>query len=150
MHPVEIRNATPEDIPDIVLLYNLANRNSAISFDAKIVGKIFERLNRHTNYHFYVAVIEKRVVGTFMLIVLPGSESGGGAEGVVENVAVHKKFRRRGVGRKMMDYAIGRCRGAGCSRLMFASSERMPGADDFLQSVGFRQVGYRYVHDLKS
>jgi GNAT superfamily N-acetyltransferase len=150
LQTIEIRNATVDDIPDIVSLYNLSNQNGDISFDAKIVGKIFKKLDRHTNYHFYVAAVEKRVVGTFMLIVLSEHRVGEVAEGIVENIAVHKKFQRQGVGTKMMDYAIGRCRDANCSRLVFATSERMPGAYDFLESIGFRCHGYRYVYDLTS
>lgn len=148
MQEIQIRNATPDDIPDIVSLYNLSNQNGHIAFDAKIVGKIFEKLDKQTDYHFYVAMMEKRVVGTFMLIVRSESRPGEKGGGVVENIAVHKKFRRLGVGKKMMDHASERCRDAGCARLVFVASERMPGANKFLESIGFHRHGYRYVHDL--
>ena len=150
LQPIKIRNATLDDIPDIVSLYNLSNQNGDISFDSKIIGKIFEKLDRHTNYHFYVAAVEERVVGTFMLIVLGGHRPGEVTEGIVENIAVHKKFQRQGVGTRMMDYAIEQCSDANCSRLVFATSERMPGAYDFLESIGFRRHGYRYFYDLAS
>ncbi|UCG51811.1 MAG: GNAT family N-acetyltransferase [Candidatus Latescibacterota bacterium] len=144
----EIRHATKDDVPAIVALYNLSKLEGDVIFDVKIVGNIFERLQKHPNFHYYVSVADDRVVGTFMLLVMEKSARRDTPEGIVENITVHPKFQRQGIGKRMMRFAIEKCKEEGCSKLIFSTTDRNVRELRFFETLGFKRHGYGYVLDL--
>ncbi|MEJ2720616.1 MAG: GNAT family N-acetyltransferase [bacterium] len=148
MESIKIRPAAQEDVPDVVALYNLAKGIDAATFDVKTVGNIFARVRKHPNFHVFVAEMDSRVVGTFMLVVPEGTRDGEHPEGIVENVVVHKMHQRQGIGKYMMDFAMTMCREAGCDKMRFSTNDRNAEASHFFETLGFERRGYGFVIDL--
>jgi L-amino acid N-acyltransferase YncA len=143
-----IRPARQDDVPAVVTMYNLSKGISAATFDVKTVSNIFEKVQKHPNFHVYIAEIDGKVVGTFMLVVMDKPAAGELPHGVVENVAVHKRYQRRGIGKRMMRFAMERCKEAGCRELRFATNDRNAEVSRLFATLGFEQHGYGYVFDL--
>ena len=70
-------------------------------------------------------------------------------EGYLCNLAVEKAHRRRGLGRKLMNAAIDRCRAEGCAFLSLEVRVSNAPAIRLYESLGFRPCGLRrgfYTH----
>ncbi|UCH82990.1 MAG: GNAT family N-acetyltransferase [Candidatus Latescibacterota bacterium] len=145
---MKIRSARQEDVPAVVALYNLTKGISAATFDVKTVMNIFEKVQKHPNFHVYIAEKGAKVVGTFMLVVMEGPATGRSSHGIVENVAVHKRYQRQGIGKRMMEFAMEKCREVGCHELRFSTNDRNEEASRLFERLGFKQKGYGYVIDL--
>ncbi len=148
MESIKIRPATNEDVPAVVALYNYSKGINTATFDVKTVGNIFEKVRKHPNFHVYIAEMDSRVVGTFMLVVSEATAGGEGPEGIVENVAVHRRYQRQGIGKQMMQFAMEMCKEAGCHKMRFSTNDRNAEASQFFEMLGFEQRGYGYTIDL--
>jgi GNAT superfamily N-acetyltransferase len=59
---------------------------------------------------------------------------------LVDRLAVEQAFRRRGVGRYLVEHAISRARRAGVTRVWIFGSEKLPEAMHLFREVGFVPV----------
>jgi GNAT superfamily N-acetyltransferase len=57
----------------------------------------------------------------------------------IEAVSVEPELRNRGVGGRMMRWAIERARERGCSRVQLTSNKRRADAHRFYQRLGFQR-----------
>jgi len=84
-----------------------------------------------------VAEMHAEVVGLCQLIVFRHLQAGGGRCAEIESVHVHPDHRGRGIGRRLMEEAIGRARAAGCYRVQLTSNLARPEAHRFYLALGF-------------
>jgi GNAT superfamily N-acetyltransferase len=104
----------------------------------------FARIATYPDYAVYLAEEDGVPVGTFSLLVMDNLAHGGAPEGVVENVVVAEGRRGRGIGRAMLRFAMDRCAGAGCYKLVLSSNVRREDAHRFYQDLGFVQHGLSF------
>ena len=139
----EIRQAKREEIPQIVMIYNLMWAERGTPLDTKIGENIYEQM-RGEGKALYVVVADGRVVGAFMLLLQHGDPS----RCIVENVAVNPKYQRRGLGTRIIDFATERGRDARCREIVVSSGERRGGSSGFYESLGFERRGYSFVKTI--
>ena len=144
MDNIEIRTAKREELPEIVTLYNLMWVGSESPIDVKVGGNIFDRMQGKPRQGRYVVELNGRVVASFMTLIKGDVET----ECVLENVVVHPKYQRQGIGKKMMNFVTEKCREAGCRRLIISSSEKRESSSGFYESLGFKRMGYSFVKYL--
>lgn len=86
-----------------------------------------------------------RVVATLQLSFIPGLARRGAWRGQVEAVRVAASHRGAGLGRRMLDWAIGECRARGCALVQLTSDRDRPDAHRFYERLGFvaSHVGYK-------
>ena len=128
-----VRRATPADIPALVDL--------RIAFDRELAGPLpAERADEHRaaietyprshvpdgRYRMWVADAAGEVVGMAGLVVIdrpPHPRSRRAPEAMVFNVMTLPAWRRRGVGRAVMEAVIADGRALGCRRLVLRASD---------------------------
>ena len=66
----------------------------------------------------------------------------------LEDVFVNEKYRSRGIGRKIVELAIGEARTAGAYKLIATSREEREGVHEFYKKLGFREYGVEFRMDL--
>jgi len=145
---VNIRAANKNDIPRILELYQ------QLSFDPGDYQKapeedcrrVLEKMKRVPGYELLVAEVDSEVVGTTVLVVLPGFARGTSSFAVVEYVVVDEKCRSRGIGKALMEDCLARAKKAGCYKVMLTSDKRRDRAHKFYRSLGFEASaeGFRY------
>ncbi|NEZ67201.1 GNAT family N-acetyltransferase [Leptolyngbyaceae cyanobacterium CCMR0082] len=139
-----IRPGSREDLPQVVDIYN----HSGLEHDAVLTladaEKWFSRVQQYPNYTLWVACFSEKVVGTFALLIMDNLVHHGSPSGIVEAVGVAPDLQGQGIGRRMMDIAIARCRSAGCYKLTISTNLRRTAAHAFYESLGFTQHGYSY------
>ena len=110
---------------------------------------IFARMERYPDYHLYVAVFDGKIVGTFALLVMDNLGHLGAPSGLMEDVAVDPECQGQGVGREMVEYAIGICRKKGCYKLALSANLKRERAHAFYESLSLARHGYSFRIDLQ-
>ena len=134
-----IREARRDELPQIVTLYNLMWSDSENPIDIKTAQSVFDGMSKGGRWMF-VAEVDDRVVGSFMIV-----KSGEGRECVLDNVVVHPRYQRQGIGRQIVDFVADRCRREGCRQIVGSIRERHESSRAFWQSMGFERQLNRYV-----
>ena len=98
--------------------------------------EILEKMERRGEYHVFVAELEGKIVGTATLMVQQLFAHSGGRVGHVENVVSRKGFEGQGIGTKLMECLIEKCKAQGCYKMILSSDEKNAG---FYKRFGFSE-----------
>ena len=135
---VTFRDARREDVPAIVALLAddmLGAEREAAADEAYQAA--FEQVESDPRSRLIVAEEDGQVAGTLQLNMLPGLSRRGMLRAQVEGVRVASTYRGRGVGRAMIEWAIGAAREQGCGLVQLTSDKRRHDAVRFYESLGF-------------
>ncbi|MFB7913710.1 GNAT family N-acetyltransferase [Streptomyces sp. NPDC056061] len=139
MNELEIRTATPADIPSIVAMLADdplgAQRESPD--DLTPYHAAFRRLADDPNQHLVVAVREGRAVGTLQLTVIPGLSRRGSTRAVIESVRIHADARGSGLGTHLITWAVEESRRQNCQLVQLTSDATRTEAHRFYEQLGF-------------
>jgi ribosomal protein S18 acetylase RimI-like enzyme len=78
------------------------------------------------------------VVGCLELCILPGLSSQGASRGLIEDVRVATHCRNRGIGEKLVQWAIAEARGTGCRLVELLTHHTRVDAQRFYKRLGFQ------------
>lgn len=99
----------------------------------------FERVARDPNIKLIVAEDDTAaVVGCFQLCILPGLSSQGASRALIEDVRVASHCRSRGIGEKMVRWAIAEARANGCKLIELLTHETRVDAQRFYARLDFQ------------
>ena len=92
----------------------------------------------------WVAVDGERLVGSVAVrVVKEEAGSGDGPVAELKRMYLYPGHRGRGLGRQLLDRAVGWARGAGCRAIVLDTSAEMDAAQRLYESVGFVRTGTR-------
>lgn len=135
---VVFREARREDVPAIVALLadDLlgAGRESPVDEAYQVA---FDQIAADPRSWLIVAEEDGQVAGTLQLSLLPGLSRHGVLRAQIEGVRVAAAQRGRGLGKTMIEWAIGQAREHGCGLVQLTSDKRRPDAIRFYESLGF-------------
>ena len=97
----------------------------------------FEAIDADPNHELVLAEAGEEIVGTFHLMFLPSLSFQGGTRAQVESVRVEAQYRGKGIGTKMMEWAIERARQRGCHLMQLTSHKSRENAHRFYERLGF-------------
>lgn len=132
------RRATAADVPAIVALLADDRLGAARekpgdpAYDAA-----FAAIDADPNQLLAVAERDGTAVGCLQLTFMPGLSHRGAWRGQIESVRVASSERGAGLGRRMLDWAIGECRARGCALVQLTSDASRTEARRFYESLGF-------------
>ncbi|WP_199888329.1 GNAT family N-acetyltransferase [Streptomyces badius] len=147
MSDLEIRPATPEDLPAVVAMLADdplgAQRESPD--DLTPYQEAFRRLADDPNQHVVVAVRQDRVVGTLQLTIIPGLSRRGSTRSIVEGVRIHGDERGSGLGTQLIQWAVDESRRQNCQLVQLTSDVTREDAHRFYERLGFTasHVGFK-------
>ena len=143
-----IRRAREADLPVITRMLTELGSEPQIPEDRALA--LYRRIRRHPGYHIHLATVDGEPAGTFSLFVIPTLLHDGACEALVDGVVVTSRYRNRGIGKMMMDAAMGIAAQAGCYKLALSSNLRRKDAHRFYLDLGFRQHGFSFHVDLRT
>jgi ribosomal protein S18 acetylase RimI-like enzyme len=91
--------------------------------------------------HIQLVVAEDNagaVVGCLELCILPGLSSQGASRGLIEDVRVATHCRSRGIGEKMVQWAVTEARARGCKLVELLTHHSRVDAQRFYKRLGFQ------------
>ncbi|MCJ7604444.1 MAG: GNAT family N-acetyltransferase, partial [Dehalococcoidales bacterium] len=135
--------ATEADIPRILELYlqlALDPPDGSPDTDPESSRQTLAEMAALPGYHLLVAEEDGKVLGTIVLVILPGLAHNISRWAVVEYIVVDESHRNRGIGQAMMDRAAEMAQEAGCYKIMLCSNKKRPDAHRFYQRIGYEQT----------
>lgn len=106
--------------------------------------RVFAEIIKTPGYSLLVAEEDGEILGTTVLVILPGLAHDVSPFAVVEYVVVDEKYRRKGIGKLLMDDVVARAKEAGCYKIMLTSDKRREEAHEFYRSLGFEASAYGF------
>ena len=144
---VLIRQATVDDLSDILSLYAQPDMDNNKVISLENAKELFDQFSQYPNYHLYVACYsnaDNKVVGTFALLVMHNIGHQGSPSAIVEDVVVSSSHQSQTIGSEMMTHAMVLARQAGCYKLALSSNQKRQRAHTFYESLGFEKHGYSF------
>ncbi|WP_432092258.1 N-acetyltransferase family protein [Streptomyces sp. bgisy100] len=147
MNDLEIRPATPQDIPAVVAMLAddpLGAQRESPDDPAPYL-RALERLAADPNQHLVVAERAGRVVGTLQLTVIPGLSRRGATRSVIEGVRIHADERGGGLGTLLIEWAVAESRRQDCGLVQLTSDATRTDAHRFYERLGFTgsHIGFK-------
>ncbi len=133
---MEYREAVIADLQGILDIYPQLSPDNA-DYSLEKAKATWAEIAKNPNYKYYVAVESNTVVGTCNISVIPNLTRGCRPFAVVENVITDASHRNSGIGRKLMEMAVGFARNANCYKVVLLSSMKRKEAHKFYESIGF-------------
>lgn len=149
MPDVTIRQAREADLPVLVGLFGQLSVDEPGDIPLELAERIWRRIGQYPNYRVYVAQSEGKIIGSFSLLILDQLGHNGQPSGIVESVVVESACRGQGVGKRMMHFAMDRCRKEGCYKLALSSNVKRTAAHAFYESLGFTRQGYSFEIEIE-
>ena len=144
MTELTFRDATPADIATIV---GLSHAGDARGTDTPPLDPAtltdpryraaFDEIANHPSHRLIVAERGGEIVGTLQISLIPGMPNFGMKRGMLENVHIRTDQRGSGLGTEMVEWAIDRCREAGCGLVQLTSNKQRHDAHRFYEKLGF-------------
>jgi GNAT superfamily N-acetyltransferase len=134
-----IRPANAADIPAIVRLLaddHLGSGREDLSIP-NAYARALEAVNAQPGNGVYVMELDGRVVGTMQLVIIPGLSHQGTTRMEIEAVRVDSSHRSKGLGEKLIRWAIEHARSHGCGMVQLTSHKSRDGAHRFYARLGF-------------
>lgn len=135
---VEFGEATADDVDEVVSLL----RDDALGRDREAAAmadyrSAFAEIAADPNQLLVVGRIDGGVVATLQLSIIPNLSRGGMKRAQLEGVRVDSAWQGRGIGRRMVEWAIHEAKRRGCGLVQLTTDHRRPDALRFYESLGF-------------
>jgi len=146
-----IREATLDDLPAILAML----AEDTIPADRETdpadprYRAAFDTISADPNQMLVTAEIEGRVIGTLQLSFIPGLSFRGARRGQIEAVRIASDIRGQGLGSKLIDWAVERCRERDCFMVQLTSSNPRTDAHRFYERLGWSQSHQGFKLKLK-
>ena len=146
MTTTNIREATKADLPAILAIYAEPDIDNGIVLGLSDAENLLDRMNLYPDYTLYVAEFEeKKILGSFALLIMDNLAHMGTPSAVVEDVVVHSRYHSQGIGHRMIRFAMEKAKQAGCYKLTLSCSIHRNRAHEFYESLGFEKHGYSFL-----
>ena len=144
-----IRPATENDIPRILELYrqlviNISQVELSQNPSPDDYRRAFTQIRSMPGHELLVAEDQGVVTGTMVVLVVPNLSHNGLPWALVENLVIDEGYRRRGLGKLLMDYAMARAKEEGCYKLVLSTSKKRKEAHRFYRSLGLQALAYGF------
>jgi GNAT superfamily N-acetyltransferase len=137
------REAQRDDLPAIIAMLaedqlGAAREDASMPLDQGY-ERAFRAIAADSNQLLVVAELEGMVIGTLQITFIPGLSHRGATRGQIEAVRVAASKRGRGVGERLIGYAIERCRERSCRMVELTTNNARTDAHRFYARLGFAQ-----------
>jgi GNAT superfamily N-acetyltransferase len=144
MNDLVFRDATSADIPVMLRLSHAGDARGAetppldpVTLNDPRYRTAFDLIAADPNNRLIVAESAGEVIGTLQITFVPGLPNFGMKRGMLENVHIRADQRGTGYGAAMVQWAIERCREAGCGNVQLTSNKVRKDAHRFYFRLGF-------------
>ncbi|QGH37016.1 GNAT family N-acetyltransferase [Gracilibacillus salitolerans] len=100
--------------------------------------KAFEAIQSDTNNELIVAVLEGHIIGVLQITFTPYITHQGGWRATIEGVRTDESVRGKGIGSKMITWAIERAKTRNCHLVQLTTDKTRTDALRFYEKLGFQ------------
>ena len=149
MDYITIREATEKDLPAIkALMVELIEAvDDTGGYDVDTALENCRILLKNADSHILVAEADRNVIGVVNLDIRR-TILHSGLSGLIDEIVVAESYRGKGVGRKLIDAAVEKCRLSGCCEIEVSTEFTNTKARSFYKSCGFEEMGVFLERDI--
>jgi N-acetylglutamate synthase-like GNAT family acetyltransferase len=133
---MNIRKASITDLPKILDLYRELNPEDD-ELDLCVAEAIWKKSEAKNTITYLVAVENNEVVGTCNIAIIDNLTRSGRPYGIIENVITAIKYRRKGIGKVLIEKAVELAKINNCYKVILLSSSKRFEAHKFYEAIGF-------------
>src|SRR3972149_452648 len=135
MNDIKIRELKEKDLFN-GFLESLDSLRKASDSSPKKAKEIFKKIKSDKNYKIYIAILDSRVVGTATIFIEQKFIHDGGKVGHIEDVAIRKNYKDKGIGQKIVKALLEYAKKKGCYKtILDCTDDLIP----FYEKIGFQR-----------
>ena len=135
MDDIKIRELKEKDLFN-GFLESLDSLRKASGLSPKKAKEIFKKIKSDKNYKIYIAILDSRVVGTATIFIEQKFIHDGGKVGHIEDVAIRKNYKDKGIGQKIVKALLEYAKKKGCYKtILDCTDDLIP----FYEKIGFQR-----------
>jgi GNAT superfamily N-acetyltransferase len=123
------------DLFSLLELYKQLNPNDNV-LDESIAKNIWKNIENQ-NIKYFIAIENKKIIGSCYLCIIPNLTRGGKSIGFIENVITDIIYRGKGIGKNIMKNAIKYAKEQNCYKVILQSGNKRTDAHEFYEKLGF-------------
>lgn len=100
----------------------------------------FNEINNDTNHLLLVVEMDKKIIGTMQMSLIPNLTFQGSKRCLIEGVRVAKTHQGQGVGKKMFEWAMDWARQNNCKIIQLTTNKERRDALVFYEKIGFENT----------
>lgn len=131
-----IRSAVSSDLPQLLTLYQQLNTSDPL-LSPEQAAEVWSEFISNRCCTCYIVEIDKKLVASSVLTIIPNFTRGGRPYGVIENVITHCDYRKQGIGTALMNHLIDFAQEKNCYKVMLQSGIGRKDAHRFYENAGF-------------
>jgi len=145
MPEIIIREIEEDDL-EKGFLETLDFLRNASNLDKNKAKEILKKIKQNTNHIIYVAIDNKKIVGSTTLLIEQKFIHDGGLVGHIEDVVVRKDYEGKGIGIKLVTSMLERAKEKNCYKTILDCKDDVK---QFYERIGFKREsnGMRYDHN---
>jgi len=145
MPEIIIREIEEDDL-EKGFLETLDFLRNASDLDKNKANEILKKIKQNVNHIIYVAIDNKKIVGSTTLLIEQKFIHDGGLVGHIEDVVVRKDYEGMGIGIKLVTSLLERAKEKNCYKTILDCNDDVK---QFYERIGFRceSNGMRYDHN---
>ncbi|ARU54134.1 GNAT family acetyltransferase [Oleiphilus messinensis] len=145
---MEIRSVTESELTEILDLIDSFDRLPAPRPDTMKLHDIYKSIQASGGC-VLGACIDDKLVGTCTVNICPNLSWSGRPYAMIENVIVAHGFRKQGLGKALLDYAVKHAKSKGCYKVALMTGVKTSSVDRFYKRAGFSgdKLGYQIRFD---
>jgi len=145
MSEIIIREIEEDDLEN-GFLETLDFLRNASDLDKNKANEILKKIKQNSNHIIYVAIDNKKIVGSTTLLIEQKFIHDGGLVGHIEDVVVRKDYEGKGIGIKLVTSMLERAKEKNCYKTILDCKDDVK---QFYERIGFKREsnGMRYDHN---
>jgi GNAT superfamily N-acetyltransferase len=133
---IEYGVLTESEIASLLELYKQLHSPNEIMTNEIAAKNIWNEIEKY-NIKYYTAKDDGKIIGSCYICIIPNLTRGGRSIGFIENVVTDKEYRRRGIGKKIVEKALEYAKKQNCYKVILQSGGKRTDAHKFYESIGF-------------
>lgn len=149
MNNICIRKAKESDLPAIekLIVELIESMKTKEDFDPTIAIKNCRNFLHNSSSYLLVAERDRAVIG-FINITIRLTLLHPGGSGLIDELIVGKAYRKKGIGKLLIDATIEKCKQLGCCEVEVSTEFTNTTARRFYKNSGFEERGVTLEKDL--
>ena len=133
----EIRYAEVTDLSGIMALHEHLHDGDSPPPTTELRNAIADQIFEDANMNFVVGQLDDQLVAACFVCVIPNLTRSGRPYALIENVVTHADYRRRGIGKRVLQKALAFAWERDCYKAMLMTSRTDPEVHAFYERCGF-------------
>lgn len=134
---METRELKATDLNELLELYSHLHSEDDPLPQRNMVEKVWNEIQENQHFKYFGVVINRKIVSSCTLTVIPNLTRGCRPYGVIENVVTHSHHRRKGYASNLMKHALNYAWYKDCYKVMLLTGRKAEEVYRFYESVGF-------------